>query len=398
MQGEKVSADTTKVEPFKKELQELLEREALTLEQLYNCDETGLCYRMLPSKTLASRSEKEASGMKNQKDRVTLMACCNATGTHRLPLMFIGKAKSPRCFKNVNKEALPVHNCSQKNAWVNTEIFIDWFHNQFVPAVTKHLKEKGLTVKALLVLDNAPAHPNAASLVSQDGNIKAMFLPSNTTSILQPLDQGMLEALKRRYRKSLLQKLLLEDQEGRSIIQFVKQINMKDVVYMTASAWDDIPPLTLARSWNKLLRIDDSSEPSSSPEESDPTIAEKQCEELAHQLDPSLQDEEIASWIYEDSDDQGYQLLTDDDIVQHVTQQEEVNDEKDEDESEESHNIPSCGDVKDMLDKCSLWYERQDESTSTSLLLLKRVRDLAATKRFLKLKQLKLDSFLAKSQ
>ena len=52
---EKVSFDTG-VEPFKEELQELLKHEALTLEQLhmYNCDETGLCYRMLPSKMLAS--------------------------------------------------------------------------------------------------------------------------------------------------------------------------------------------------------------------------------------------------------------------------------------------------------------------------------------------------------
>ena len=149
LQGEKVSSDTSNIEPFKEELQELLEREALTLEHLYNCDETGLCYRMLPSKTLASMSEKEA--MKKQKDRVTLMACCNATGMHKLPLMFIGKAKNPRCFKNINKEALPVHYCSQKNAWVHSEIFSDWFHNEFVPAVTKHLKEKGLTVKALLM-------------------------------------------------------------------------------------------------------------------------------------------------------------------------------------------------------------------------------------------------------
>ena len=54
----KVSSDTTMVEPVKKQqLQELLERVALILEQLYNCDEIGLCYRMLPSKTLASRSE-----------------------------------------------------------------------------------------------------------------------------------------------------------------------------------------------------------------------------------------------------------------------------------------------------------------------------------------------------
>ena len=29
--------------------------------------------------------------MKTSKDRVTLMACSNATGTHKLPLLVIGK-------------------------------------------------------------------------------------------------------------------------------------------------------------------------------------------------------------------------------------------------------------------------------------------------------------------
>ena len=164
LQGEKVSSNVSSVAPFKDELQQLLERESLTLEQLYNCDETGLCYRMLPSKTLASRSENEASGMKKQKDRITLLACSNATGMHKLPLMFIGKAANPRCFKGINKKALPVQYYFQKNAWVNSDIFCDWFHNQFVPAVTKHLREKGLPVKALLLLDNAPTHPDTADM------------------------------------------------------------------------------------------------------------------------------------------------------------------------------------------------------------------------------------------
>ena len=91
-------------------------------------------------------------------------------------------------------------------------------------------------MKALLLLYNAPSHPDVSTLVSQDGNIKCMYLPPNTTALFQPMDQGVLEAMKRRYRKALLQKLLLEDQEGRSIIQFVKKINMKDVVYMAATA------------------------------------------------------------------------------------------------------------------------------------------------------------------
>ena len=51
LQGEKVPSDASAVEPFQNELQELMEREHLTLDQLYNCDETGLCYRMLLNKT-----------------------------------------------------------------------------------------------------------------------------------------------------------------------------------------------------------------------------------------------------------------------------------------------------------------------------------------------------------
>ena len=67
-------------------------------------------------------------------------------------------------FKGINKKALPVQYYFQKNAWVNSDIFCDWFHNQFVPAVTKHLREKGLPVKALLLLDNAPTHPDTADM------------------------------------------------------------------------------------------------------------------------------------------------------------------------------------------------------------------------------------------
>ncbi len=61
------------------------------MDQVYNCDETGLYFRLLSRKTLASASEKSAPGMKASKDRVTLMACSNATGTHKLRLVIIGK-------------------------------------------------------------------------------------------------------------------------------------------------------------------------------------------------------------------------------------------------------------------------------------------------------------------
>ena len=258
----------------------------------------------------------------------------------------------------------------------------------FVPSVTKYLKGRGLTVKALLLLDNASSHPDLPTLVSKDGNIKALFLPPNTTSLFQPMDQGVIEAMKRRYRKALLQKLLLEDQEGRSIIQFVKQINIKDVVYMTATAWEDIPSLTLMKSWNKLLRTAEVSVDSGDGID--------EVLQLAQQLDSNLETEDVNTWINVDSGAKGYELLSDEDIVKQVTQTNDKEDteEDDGDETEEIKDIPCSGDVKDMLNRYLLWYERLDECTATSLLLLKRVRDLAAAICFANLKQLTLHAFL----
>ena len=59
----------------------------------------------------------------------------------------------------------------------------------------------------LLILDNCAAHPDEDLLVSADGLVTTKYLPPNVTSLIQPMDEGVLESLKRRYRKSLLHHL-----------------------------------------------------------------------------------------------------------------------------------------------------------------------------------------------
>ena len=163
------------------------------------------------------------------------------------------------------------------------------------------------------------------------------------------MDQGVIEAMKRRYRKALLQKLLLEDQEGRSIIQFVEQINMKDV-YMTAAAWEDIPSLTLTKSRNKLLRTESTAEVSvDSGDGSDEVL------QLAQQLDSNLETEDVNIWINVDSGGKGYQLLSDEDIVKQVTQTNDKKNTEEDDGDEEIKDAPCSEDVKGMLDRCPFW-------------------------------------------
>ena len=68
---------------------------------------------MLPGHTLAS-VHNQPDGTKKAKDRVTINACANTSETIKLPLLLIGKAKNPRCFCKINKEALPVVYRNQK--------------------------------------------------------------------------------------------------------------------------------------------------------------------------------------------------------------------------------------------------------------------------------------------
>ena len=95
----------------------------------------------------------------------------------------------------------------------------------------------------------------------------------------------------------------------------------------------------------------------------------------------------------QDSDDPGYQYLTDIEITDQVTTIPEEMVEADDDNSTHSQEVATCEEVTRLMDKCVMWYECQHECTAPSLMLLKNVRDLAAQKHFSNAKQLTLDSY-----
>lgn len=61
---------------------------------IYNMDETGLYYRLVPNKAVVSRTHKHSvRGRKKDKARVTIVVCINATGDHVITPTMIGTAK-----------------------------------------------------------------------------------------------------------------------------------------------------------------------------------------------------------------------------------------------------------------------------------------------------------------
>lgn len=139
--GEKLSADSSEVSEFQSKIKEIVLKDGLTSDQIFNSDETGLNFRMLPSKTLAAKSEKTAPGFKKSKERVTILATCNASGSLKLKPLLIGKSKNPRALKNVKVNSLPTIYRNQKSAWMDSTIFSEWFFKEFVPVTEAFLKK-----------------------------------------------------------------------------------------------------------------------------------------------------------------------------------------------------------------------------------------------------------------
>ncbi|XP_035210554.1 jerky protein homolog-like [Stegodyphus dumicola] len=79
--GEKLSANLENAAIFMDNFHKLVKKEGMPGDQIYNCDKTGLNFRMLLLKTLASREETSAPGYKRHKERITILASINATGS-----------------------------------------------------------------------------------------------------------------------------------------------------------------------------------------------------------------------------------------------------------------------------------------------------------------------------
>jgi hypothetical protein len=56
----------------------MLEKEVLSLSQVYNADETGLFWKAAPEKIQANKEDSSVPGSKLNKERLTALVCAKA--------------------------------------------------------------------------------------------------------------------------------------------------------------------------------------------------------------------------------------------------------------------------------------------------------------------------------
>ncbi|EPX73479.1 ARS-binding protein [Schizosaccharomyces octosporus yFS286] len=163
-------------------------------ENIFNVDETGLFWKLLPNQT---PSIENCGHTKRYKAKISIVMCANSTGSEKLPLWVIGYAKRPRAFHSTGTypENIGIHWCSSGKASMTLTIMKKWLR-----WFDANMEGR----KVLLVLDNSDVHRLAVESIRCSShafqNTTIIFLPSNSTNVYQPFELGVFNAFKILYR------------------------------------------------------------------------------------------------------------------------------------------------------------------------------------------------------
>lgn len=352
--GEAKSVNMTEAETWLNEVWPKL-RQDYEDNEIYNGDETGIFYKLLPDKTLRFKGEKCVGG-KLAKERLTALVCANMTGTEKRKILVIGKSKKPRCFKNI--KTLPTNYCANKRAWMTSEIF----ENE-IRKWDKELAVKGKNI--LLLVDNCPAHPSLAHLK----NINLVFLPPNCTSILQPMDQGVIRSLKCFYRKFLLQKIITGMDKNEPCA-----VSLLDALDFLEKAWRSITSETIANCFShSRLRNNPVCDNLNEDDEDDVPLCE-----LIKRWQQNQSDENqfcLDDFASVDSCLITSEMRSDSDIVEDIKQRDNENDneiEEEEDSCDEAEHVPTNEEALSAIKLLKTYYRQRE----TSPQIIDKVRQL----------------------
>ena len=117
----------------------------------------------------------------------------------------IGCAKSPRSLRGLNIGALGGVWKSNIKSWMTSLIMRE--------RILQFYSNIGNQHSVLLLLDSFSAHIQGVGLTQPPSNIRIQWLPANSPSLFQPLDQGIINSFKLHYRWNWLQFMVQKYEE-----------------------------------------------------------------------------------------------------------------------------------------------------------------------------------------
>lgn len=352
MHGESASADKEEADKYCLKFQEFIETEGYLPQQIFNCDETGLFWKRMPNRTYITKDEKSVPGHKPMKDRLTLLLGANASGDMKLKPLLVYHSENPRVFKqnSIIKRRLPVMWRSNQRAWVTLALFKEWLFEVCAPSIKDYLATNDLPLKALLLLDNAPGHPKDLddNLMADFPWLTVQFLPPNTTSLIQPMDQEVIAGFKKLYTRALFRRCFEACQSSSTMILktfWKEKFDILEAIHVIHKAWSEVTQRQLISAWRKLCPSfvqGDRGVQGDAPE----IMAEILT--TARDLELEVNEDDIEELIMEHKDE----LTTEDlqEILNEELQETRRNVSPSEQEEDERVQMPAS-DIKDLLNK-----------------------------------------------
>ena len=186
-------------------------------KDIYNADETAFYYKALPGKSLCPKGHRLTGG-RPKKDRLSALFIVNMDGSDKRRAICVGKSVNPVCItlrRQRTRIALPVDYYGNGSGWMTRKTF-----GEILQKWNRQLVREGR--KVVLLLDNHVSHQK-----QKCSNIRIEFFPPNCTSLVQPLDQGIIRMVKCATRKLLVSRYLTRLGQGVPPMAILKEINLR---------------------------------------------------------------------------------------------------------------------------------------------------------------------------
>ena len=126
------------------------------------------------------------------------------------------------------------------------------------------------------LINNCPAHPEIKNLT----NINLIFLPLNTTSVLQPMDKGVIQSFKAHYRKKVVRLCTKAVESNKPL----SKISTLQVMKHLVSSWNAVSKETIVNCFKKS-NISQSNQQAAVNDDDDPFKSLQEDLEKLHELD-----------------------------------------------------------------------------------------------------------------
>ena len=182
--------------------------------------------------------------------------------------------------------------------------------------------------KIALLIGNCPAHPSVSDLTK----VQLVFLPPNTNSVLQQMDQGVMRSLKTHCRGTVARQLC----RTLNKMKMLQKISILQAMKILVSSWEAVSAQTIVNCF-RMSGITPEAHNAAITDADDRFSDLKESLQQLHDIDPDMVPEGVTpeSLNHVNEVITTAPMITDDDILRSVTTNQQEQSDEDDDNDEE---------------------------------------------------------------